>query len=220
MHRLYVALSVTYRYDIELFEPEEIRQQEWNRLRAWTDAKGIRAWMNSKERAIVEAEPGTLSKDQAFMASWAIECAGVCAWALQSYRWLRYDSPIDRDGYDLAKATQFLRDIPAGMALREEVELVAYQEMVRTCLWRLREYDRGRTCHDLKGIIARMEAIDLSAANIEFLDGDLCVCGGPINALDEDEYDSLYCSVQERFRTINWILVADGTDYHETDVDT
>ncbi len=218
--RLYVALSVTYRCDIELFEPEELRRQQWNRLCHWIDATGLRAGMNGKERMIIDAVPGALTRDQAIIASWAIECAGVCAWALQHYRWLKYDEPIDRWEYDLAKAALFLKEIPTEMALRDEGELVAYQQMVRTCLWRLREYDRGRIHHDLKDIVARMKSIELSAANIEFIDRDLSVYGRTIDALGKDELDSLYCSVQERFKAINWILDEDETDYHETDVDT
>ena len=104
--------------------------------------------------------------------------------------------------------------------LRNEEELLESQRLLRTCLWRFRDYDLGHKHRDLVDIAGRMRAVELSVKGLRLINNDLSVCGESISLLPEQEYDATQSCIQERFRAIIWILAEDGERYDEVDVDT
>ncbi len=216
--RLYILLSLTYRYDVELFDTAEMRNREWTRLHEWVKLHGLDSVMRQDEAAILHAKPGLLNDRQKLTASWLIEGATVLAWALKMRPKPGYDE-MTEDMIEIARQTKFLKEIAADHELRAKDELIEYQMMVRTCLWRAREYDRGVKNQDLKHMIAHMTAIDLSGEHLAFIGNDLSVFGKTLDKLDAEELDSFHCCLTERYRGINWILAEDGEHYHDTNVD-
>jgi len=175
--------------------------------------------MDAEELEILNENPESLAGDLAINASWAIEGAYLCAWALTLHRALEYDESIE-DICELAAASGFLGEADARPVLRNEEELLKCQRLLRTCLWRFRDYDSGHKHRDLVDIAKRMRAIELSVHGLRLLNNDLSVCGENISLLPEQEYDAIRSSIHERFRAINWILADDGERYDEVDVDT
>ena len=135
------------------------------------------------------------------------------------WKWMKYDEPLYGIS-ELAKSTMFLKAVPSDIAMLPVRDLLDYQTMMRTCLWRLREFDRGRHHCDFSEVIQSMKAIELSCERIELVNEDMCVYGGTLDVLTQEDYDGFYCSVQERFRTVNWILDEEQIEYSAASVDT
>ncbi len=219
LERLHVLLAVRYCYDISLCEDATERTRERARLLSWVKGRGLLAAMDAEELEILNENPESLTGDLAINASWAIEGAYLCAWTLTLHRALEYDESIE-DICELAAASGFLEETAAKTVLRDEEELLECQRLLRTCLWRFRDYASGHKHRDLMDIAGRMRTVELSVKGLRLINNDLSVCGESISLLPEQEYDATQSSIQERFRAINWILAEDGERYDEADVDT
>ena len=119
LERLHVLLAVRYCYDISRCEDAAERTGERARLLSWVEARGLFTSMDAEELEILNENPESLAGDLAINASWAIEGAYLCAWALSLHRALEYDESIE-DICELAAASGFLGEADARPVLRNE----------------------------------------------------------------------------------------------------
>ncbi len=209
--RALVLVAVSCRGAIEQ-EPEGADHQElcleiceWlEEVRAWQEAE-------NRERKILEARLGTLSRGDRVDATWCSEGAAVLVWALGVGGLPPAHVPCDPSA--TASSVGFLAD-------RDETVLKApgllLESRIQDCAERYLEVH-----WKLRDLRIKRESAALRSdadAKVSF-DDSLCIGGQRIDLSSTEKRDSVNSIVMERHRALNWLL-GDELIYSEVTTDT
>lgn len=177
------------------------------RLRAWVELSGTRTEMEPEERALADAQLGSLHRQQIVDATWRSEGVAVLAWALGLADLPPHDEQADTEAF--AAAIGFVPLAPDATAptpkLRRADELERVERRLLAIHWRVRELqvspgpiDFVRFSQD-----AWFGAFDLFG--IAIAERDLAVGGAPIARADDDLVRITSSIAAERHQAIAWL---------------
>lgn len=197
---------------------EEARQG----IDTWREELGIAGEVEEHERALLEAEPGTIDRQALVDGSWGTEAASVLAWALGLVELPAPDVAVEPGAIYAAVGFPRSADTIAVLGevrLRSPEELVARREQLFAVHWRLRQHGLDGAPIDL-GAFARTAwfgPLEVDPATLAD-DGDLAVGGRTLTAAEPAAVRLASSIALERHRAIAWLLT--GGRYSDTDVST
>jgi hypothetical protein len=197
------------------FGQTPFRRGPADEIRTWFDARGLRAFAEPEEIALIEATK--LNDREVVGATWGIEGAGVLAWSLGLMELPPHDVSVDLKVVGDACGFRSNDDPPLRPIAHAELEAKAAQLL--TIHWRLREFIFvNRTPIDFAEVASR-EYLPLKIDGIRLVDGDLAVVRWPIASAPPDEVQRCMSIAYERHRAINWLL-GSAEPYSEVDTAT
>lgn len=187
----------------------------------WLADVGAAAECEARERRVLDAPIGTLSRADAVNGSWDAEGLVVLAWALGCAELPAFDEECmprevaDALGFWQPRAETVL----AAPALRAGDEIETLAERLLAVHWRLREYSLNPVPLDFPTFALRASFGPLDVSGLPFVEGDLAIDGVPLGRVPEERWRACLSIAGERHRAANWLLGFEEL-YSEVTADT